>query len=248
MNEVNSNCKFTVTVYKSFDSENFLYSVRHIRGINNRIMQYRCCTDFFYCFRHFDTGNGRKLICQCCGMPIDDDSILGRDKDGTLNEEYCKWCYADGTYTYNDMDELIDVCVKNMVNENFTEEQVRSYLKEMLPKLDYWKRYDELSDNGQFEEFKKQLINEINDLHIDGLPKVDKLNALVGKYVNLEYTLPNGQKVKFLDDQKTYLGNQLESEFGGDRCFGILANMDFILVCTYEKDGENPELLIYKKR
>lgn len=52
-------------------------------------------------------------------MPIDDDFILGRDKDGTINEEYCKWCYADGTYTYNDMDELIDVCVKNMVNENF---------------------------------------------------------------------------------------------------------------------------------
>ena len=190
-------------------------------------------------------GEPRKLICQCCGMPIDDDSILGRDKDGALNEEYCKWCYADGTYTYNDMDELIDVCVKNMVNENFTEEQARSYLKDMLPKLDYWKRYDELSDNGQFEEFKKQLIN---DLHIDGLPRVDKLNALVGKYVNLEYTLQNGQKVKFLDDQKTYLGNQLESEFGGDRCFGILANMDFILVCTYEKNGENPELLIYKKR
>ena len=89
-------------------------------------------------------GEPRKLICQCCGMPIDDDSILGRDKDGTLNEEYCKWCYADGTYTYNDMDELIDVCVKNMVNENFTEEQAQSYLKEMLHKLDYWKRYDEL--------------------------------------------------------------------------------------------------------
>ncbi len=70
-------------------------------------------------------GEPRKLICQCCGMPIDDDSILGRDKDGALNEEYCKWCYADGTYTYNDMDELIDVCVKNMVNENFTEEQAR---------------------------------------------------------------------------------------------------------------------------
>ena len=68
-------------------------------------------------------GEPRKLFCQCCGMPIDDDSILGRDKDGTLNEEYCKWCYVDGTYTYNDMDELIDVCVKNMVNENFTEEQ-----------------------------------------------------------------------------------------------------------------------------
>ena len=33
--------------------------------------------------------------------------------------------FVDGTYTYNDMDELIDVCVKNMVNENFTEEQAR---------------------------------------------------------------------------------------------------------------------------
>ena len=63
-------------------------------------------------------------------------------------------------------DELIDVCVRNMVSENFTEEQARSYMKELLPKLDYWKRYEELSDNGQFEAFKKQLIKEINDLRI----------------------------------------------------------------------------------
>ena len=105
-------------------------------------------------------GSPRQLICQCCGMPLDD-STISKEPDGTFNEEYCKWCYADGTYTYNNMDELIDVCVKNMVNENFTEEQARSYLKEMLPKLDYWNRYDELSDNGQFEEFKKQLIEEI---------------------------------------------------------------------------------------
>ena len=146
------------------------------------------------------------------------------------------------------MGELIDICVKNMVSDDFTEEQARAYMKEMLPKLDYWKKYDELSDNGEFEEFKQQLIKEINELHIDGLPKVEKLNALVGKYVNLEYTLPNGKKVKFLDDQKTYLGNQLKPEFGGERCFGILANMDFILVCTYEENGENPELLLYKKR
>ena len=60
--------------------------------------------------------------------------------------------------------------------------------------------------------------------------------------MNLEYRLPNGQKVKFLDDQKTYLGNQLESEFGSERCFGIVANMDFIMICTYEKDGADPEL------
>lgn len=64
-------------------------------------------------------------------------------------------------------------------------------------------------------------MDEFNDLHIDGMPKVEKLNALVGKYINLAYRLPNGKTVKFLDDQATYLGNQLECEFGGDRCFGI---------------------------
>ena len=192
-------------------------------------------------------GSPHQLICQCCGMPMDD-SIIGKDKDGSPNEHYCKWCYADGTYTYSDMDDLIEVCVKNMVNENFTEEQARAYLKAALPKLDYWKRYEELSDNGQFEAFKKQLVDEINNLHIEGMPKVEKLSALVGSYVNLEYRLPSGMNVKFLNDATTYLGTQLEPEFGGDRCFGVLANMDFILICTYGCDGADPELVLYKKR
>ena len=121
-------------------------------------------------------GSPNQLICQCCGMPLDD-SIIGKNKDGTLNEDYCQWCYADGTYTYSNMDDLIDVCVGHMVNENFSEEQARIYLKQTLPKLDYWKKYEELSDNGQFEEFKQKLIREINDLHIEGMPEVKKLNA-----------------------------------------------------------------------
>lgn len=74
-------------------------------------------------------GSPRQLVCQCCGMPLEDDSIIGRNNDGTLNEDYSKWCYADGTYTYHNMDELLDICVKNMVNENFTKEQARSYMK-----------------------------------------------------------------------------------------------------------------------
>ena len=192
-------------------------------------------------------GSPQKLVCQCCGMPLEDD-IISREKDGALNEHYCKWCYADGTYTYHDMDDLIDVCVRHMAGEGVTEEQARAYMKQVLPGLDYWKRYEELSDNGEFERFKQTLIDEINDLHIEGMPKLEKLNALVGKFVNLEYRLPNGANVKFLNDDTTYLGNQLEPLFGGDRCFGVLANMDFILICTYEAEGANPELVLYKKR
>ena len=74
-------------------------------------------------------GSPQKLICQCCGMPLDD-TIIGRDRDGTPNEHYCQWCYADGTYTYSDMDDLIDICVRNMVSEDFTEEQARALIAE----------------------------------------------------------------------------------------------------------------------
>ena len=188
-----------------------------------------------------------RRICQCCGMPLDDD-MIGRNQDGSPNEDYCKWCYADGKYTYSDMEELIDVCIPHMVKQGFSEEQARVYMKEMLPQLDYWKRYEQLSDNGQFDEFKRQLIDEINALHVEGMPKVEKLNALVGNYVNLEYRLPNGRMVKFLDDETTYLGTQLESEFGGDRCFGVIACADFILIATYGAKGADPELVLYQKR
>lgn len=192
-------------------------------------------------------GAPNKLICQCCGMPLEDE-IIGRDKDGFLNEDYCKWCYADGTFTYNNMDDLIEVCVKNMVNDSISEEQAREYLQQTLPTLNYWKKYEQLSDNGEFDTFKAQLVKEINELQIEGMPKLEKLNALVGKYVNIEYPLSNGTKLKFLDDNTTYLGNQLESEIVDGLYFGVIANMDFILIATYEKDVQNPELILYKKR
>ena len=102
-----------------------------------------------------------------------------------------------------------------------------------------------------FEIFKKQLISEINALDISGMPKIDNLTPLNGAFVNLNYTLPNGQNVCFLENDDIYLGNQVESEFNeGEiiRCFGILANMNFILVSEYGPNGDNPEIIIYKKR
>ena len=192
-------------------------------------------------------GSPRKQICQCCGMPLDD-SIISHEADGSLNEDYCKWCYADGVYMYSDMEDLIEICVKNMVSDEFPESQVREYLNSSLPQLDYWKRRQEVSDGGRSEAVKQTLIAEINALQIQGMPKVEKLNALVGSYVDLPYRLPNGSTVKFLDENATYLGCQIESGSGGDRCFGVLADREFILVSTYGKNGEDPELILYKKR
>ncbi len=83
-------------------------------------------------------GSPRKLVCQCCGMPLDDSSI-SRETDGAFNEEYCKWCFVDGNFVYTNMDDLINFCVEHMSNENWPQEQVRAYMEEMLPKLNYWK-------------------------------------------------------------------------------------------------------------
>ena len=102
-----------------------------------------------------------------------------------------------------------------------------------------------------YELFKKQLIDEINNLNILGMPKINDLNPLNGSFVNLNYPMPNGEYVRLLDDNNIYLGNQVESEFNDGktiRCFGILANMNFILISEYGPNGDNPEIIIYKKR
>lgn len=114
--------------------------------------------------------------------------------------------------------------------------------------MDFWKRYAELGGEEAFAAFRQQLVDEFNALQIEGMPKVEHLNVLAGSFVNMEYPLPGGGTVRLLDDDATYLGNQLPCVFGGGRCFGIAANMEFLLVCTYEENGEAPELVLYKKR
>ena len=84
-------------------------------------------------------GSPRKLICQCCGMPLDDDSVISRETDNSFNEDYCKWCYTDGQFVYKDIDELLDFLVSHMSNDSFTPEQARAYFSEHLPKLKHWK-------------------------------------------------------------------------------------------------------------
>ena len=113
---------------------------------------------------------------------------------------------------------------------------------------DYLARYEQIGGEDAFAAFKAQLMNELNALQIEGMPPVEELNILPGSFVNIAYRLPNGQSVTFLDDDTTYLGNQLPCLFDESRCFGVVANMEFLLVCTYGEYGANPELLVYKKR
>ena len=84
-------------------------------------------------------GSPRQLICQCCGMPLEDGNI-SREPDGTFNEEYCKWCYADGKFVYTSLEELLNFLEGHMSNETWPPEQVRAYFEAQLPKLNHWKQ------------------------------------------------------------------------------------------------------------
>ena len=81
-------------------------------------------------------GAPRKMVCQCCGMPLSD-LVISEEPDGTRNAEYCKWCYSDGKFTYTDLDALIDVCVTHMPEIDPAE--ARAYLEALLPTLNYWR-------------------------------------------------------------------------------------------------------------
>ncbi len=85
-------------------------------------------------------GSPRTLYCQCCGMPLSDDSLISHEPDGSLNEDYCKWCYADGKFAYDDKDTLLDFLVKTMPNpENQTEGERRTLYDGYLSQLKHWK-------------------------------------------------------------------------------------------------------------
>ncbi len=143
---------------------------------------------------------------------------------------------------------LDDATTSKEIDGIFNEEYCSRCYHDGTFTLDVWKQYAQLGGTEMLEAFKQQLMDEFNALHIEGLPKVESLNVLHGSFVNLPYSLPNGEVVQFLNDDASYLGNQLPCEFGGSRCFGIVANLDFLLVCTYETNGENPELVLYKRR
>ncbi len=112
-------------------------------------------------------------------------------------------------------------------------------------------QYIKTGGDENYRLFKEKLIEEFNSFDISGMPKISELFALNGAFVNLAYPMPNGNTVKLLDDNAIYLGNQVECEFNDDddvRCFGLVAGMDFLLVCEYGKNCTNPELIVYKKR
>ncbi|MCI8915205.1 MAG: DUF3795 domain-containing protein [Oscillospiraceae bacterium] len=109
-----------------------------------------------------------------------------------------------------------------------------------------WRCY---RDGGKaaFLAYQDQLIREFNALELPDLSPVTQLFPLCGSYINMEYTLPNGQRFKLLRDGEIYLGCQVERP-GSERCYGLAANGEHLVVCEYGCGGADPQLVLYKRR
>ncbi|MBQ6359111.1 MAG: helix-turn-helix domain-containing protein [Clostridia bacterium] len=85
-------------------------------------------------------GAPRALICQCCGMPLTEDSMISREPDGGFNEDYCSWCYTGGTFVYTSTDMLLDFLFDHSPNpDNTPEPQRRTMYDGYLSQLKHWR-------------------------------------------------------------------------------------------------------------
>lgn len=80
-------------------------------------------------------------ICQSCGMPMVNKDQLGTNKDGSLNELYCKYCYENGEFVDDvSMEEYIDMCSQFGAQAGMTNEEMRRFCERLFPTLKRWNK------------------------------------------------------------------------------------------------------------
>ena len=86
-------------------------------------------------------------FCQSCGMPLTKNEDCGTNVDGSINYDYCKYCYAEGKFLQEcTMDEMIEHCSQfiDEVNKNMpqpmTKEEYKQMMRGFFPMLKRWRK------------------------------------------------------------------------------------------------------------
>lgn len=83
-----------------------------------------------------------QIFCQSCGMPLGSDkTIYGTEKNGSLNRDYCIYCYKDGAFTgHMTMEEMIEFCIPFTLEAEpgKTREEARAEMEQFFPLLKRW--------------------------------------------------------------------------------------------------------------
>ena len=93
-------------------------------------------------------------FCQSCVMPMGiTDEHYGTNSDGSKSKDYCNYCYENGKFKKDiTIDEMLEICVKFMVDDRISEKQARKTLTKVLPALKRWKNSEKTKDKTEIEE------------------------------------------------------------------------------------------------
>jgi hypothetical protein len=84
----------------------------------------------------------KKIICQSCAMPMKKEEDHGTNRDGSYNDDYCKFCFSKGKFTdegitlNKKIEKLVSIGVSQL---GMKEEQARMMAETQLPNLKRWK-------------------------------------------------------------------------------------------------------------
>lgn len=86
----------------------------------------------------------KNKICQSCGMPITSDKQLGTNKDGSINGDYCIYCYKNREYIDKvTMNEYIEMCSQYGSQAGMTNDEMRKHCTKLFPTLKRWQNNKE---------------------------------------------------------------------------------------------------------
>ncbi len=87
-----------------------------------------------------------KNVCQSCSMPLDNAELLGTEEDGSLNYDYCKYCYQRGQFTSPGitLDEMKERMMKMLDKEKLPPDILEAAISR-LPALKRWRSYVHIS-------------------------------------------------------------------------------------------------------
>ena len=82
--------------------------------------------------------------CQSCGMPLTDEALLGTEKEGHKNQDYCTYCYEEGSFKQPNLtvEEMIDICVPHLKGYGMPANEARTMLTSFLPSLKRWRKQE----------------------------------------------------------------------------------------------------------
>lgn len=81
-------------------------------------------------------------FCQSCAMPLTEPKEHGTNGDGSLNQDYCCYCFENGAFLQEQtMEEAIESCVPFVLKGQpyHSEAEAREGMKEVFPKLKRWR-------------------------------------------------------------------------------------------------------------